>query len=325
METVVTARPSSGIFATYKEVEIPATHETVSTGWLPPMPDLRDYTEERQDIHDVAGRLRIANISDPSALPNKIDLRQWCSPIENQGHLGSCTAHAAVGVVEYFEKRAHQNYIDGSRLFVYKATRKLMGVVGDTGAWLRNTMGALCLCGVPPERYWPYTDNTQPGPSGEPTFDDDPSAFVYSVADNYETVQYFCHDPVGHDIVPDKLLLSIKRYLAAGVPSMFGFYGFPSANASNVRGAFPFPCDREQAIWGHAVVAVGYDDTLKIKNTRCNTETKGALLIRNSWGTNWGEDGYGWLPYAYVSKRIAMDFWSIIKMEWVNTGQFGLA
>jgi C1A family cysteine protease len=324
MENIIQERLNQGVLAVYEEPTIPETLETVSTGWLPPMPDFRDYTEENTDIQEMSTALKIPHTNNLSALPGDVDLRQWCSPIENQGHLGSCTANAAVGVVEYFENRAFNRYINGSRLFVYKATRKLMGVNGDTGAWLRTTMGALSLCGVAPEKYWAYTDNKQPGPEGRRTFDEDPPAFVYSVADNFEALRYFCHDPAGHDVVPDNVLTSVKRYLAAGIPSMFGFYGFPSANYTNVRGAFPFPCSGEQAIWGHAVVAVGYDDSKKIKNTKCNLETTGALLIRNSWGTSWGDNGYGWLPYAYVSKRIAMDFWSMLRMGWVNTGQFGL-
>ena len=324
METIVRESRPAGVFSTYSEAVIPQTSETVSTGWLPPMPDLRDYSVEHDEIRQLASTLNIPSINNLSALPNKVDLRQWCSPIENQGHLGSCTAHAGVGIVEYFENRAHGGHIDGSRLFVYKTTRKLMGLVGDTGAWLRTTMGALSLCGVPPEKYWPYTDQAQPGPEGGRTFDDDPPAFVYAIADNYEALRYFCHDPIGEDIAPDNVLNNVKRYLAAGVPSMFGFYGFPSANATNVPGAFPFPCAGERAVWGHAVVAVGYDDGMKIKNTQCNIETTGALMIRNSWGTSWGDGGYGWLPYAYVSKRIALDFWSMLSMGWVNTGQFGL-
>ena len=138
----------------YSKVILPETNETVGTGWLPPMPDMRDYTVETKEIKSIAKDLGIVKTL---SLPAKVDLRQWCSPIENQLNLGSCTAHAAIGIVEYFEIRAYGKHIDGSRLFVYKTTRNLMHVTGDTGAWLRNVMGALVLCGVPAEREWPYT------------------------------------------------------------------------------------------------------------------------------------------------------------------------
>ena len=116
----------------------------------------------------------------------------------------------------------------------------------------------------------------------------------------------------------------MKRFLAAFIPSMFGFYGFPSFNHSNVKGGIPFPCPGERAIWGHAIVTVGYDDNKVIKNTLCNKDTKGALLIRNSWGTGWGDKGYGWLPYEYVLRGFALDFWSLLRMGWVDTKKFGL-
>ncbi|OPY24497.1 MAG: Papain family cysteine protease [Methanobacterium sp. PtaU1.Bin242] len=307
------------MYKMYKKVVIPETEEIVGTGWLPPMPDLKDYnTVESPEITKMADEL---GITSDAPLPNKTDLRSWCSDIENQGNLGSCTAHAAVGVVEYLERRAFGKHIDGSRLFVYKFTRNLLGVTGDTGAWLRNTMGALVLGGIPPEKYWPYTDKLGAEPNG---FDREPPAWIHAVADNYEALNYFSHDPQGMNRPPTEVLNSVKTYLAAGIPSMFGFFGFPSFNSTNVKGGIPFPCPDEKAQWGHAIVAVGYDDNLKIKNIQCNKETTGALLIRNSWGTGWGDKGYGWLPYEYVINKLAIDFWSLLNMEMIKTEQFGL-
>jgi C1A family cysteine protease len=240
------------MYALYNEVELPETKETVGTGWLPPMPDLRDYSLEHQDVKEMAKKLGLAGKA--LSLPATVDLRKWCSPIENQGNLGSCTANAAVGVVEYFERRAYDKYINGSRLFVYKATRDLLQVTGDTGAWLRNTMGALVLCGVPDEKYWPYN---------VPDFDKEPPSFVYSVADNYEALKYFCHDPLGANVPPATVLSSVKQYLAAGIPSMFGFWGFPSFSNTNVKGGIPYPCAGEQAQWGHVQLSQSVMTTAK--------------------------------------------------------------
>ncbi len=306
------------MYGGYETVLLGDEKRPVGTGWLPPKPDLRDYNQKHPEVAPLKKELGLARTEKvlKAAMPPAVDLRPWCSPVEDQGNLGSCTANAAVGVVEYLERRAFGNHIDGSRLFVYKATRNLLGVTGDSGAWLRNTMGALRLCGVPPEKYWPYTD-------ADPEFDEEPTSFVYAVGDNYEAIRYFAHDPLGDSRATSEVLTSVKSFLAAGIPSMFGFWGFNSFDYA-APDEIPLPCPGEHARWGHAIVAVGYDEKKKITNTLCNKTTTGALLIRNSWGTAWGNGGYGWIPYDYVRFGLALDFWSLISMKWVETKQFGV-
>ncbi len=298
---------------------------SVGMGWLRDYPDYRDHNVH----HDVVSRklkalgqkdsvkamLTKAGAAGPvgaASLPATVDLRPWCSPIENQLNLGSCTAHAGVGLVEYFEQRAFGTYIDASRLFLYKATRDLLHWTGDTGAFLRSTMEALVLFGVPPEEYWQYI---------VANYDVEPSAFLYAFAQNYQAITYYRLDPSG---TPKPTLLNqIKTNLAAGLPSMFGFTVYSSYTQANTTGKIPYPTSGEKVVGGHAIDAVGYDDTMKIKNTAAGAvETTGALLIRNSWGTGWGDKGYGWLPYAYVLNGLAVDWWSLLKNEWIDTGQF---
>jgi C1A family cysteine protease len=298
-------------------------------GWVRDLPDFRDYTPEKADVDQ---KLRIRRQEEPvktmlaktgaeaplapAKLPASVmNLEQYFSAIEDQGSLGSCTANAGVALVEYFERRAFGRHIDASRLFLYKATRNLLHWTGDTGAYLRTTMQALVLFGVPPEEYCRY-DITN--------FDADPSAFCYAFAQNFQTISYYRYDPPGTP--PPMLLNRIRTNIAAGLPSMFGFTVYSSIDqAAGNGGAIPFPTPGEQVEGGHAVVAMGYDDNMPIRNTGPGgSTTTGALRIRNSWGTSWGDAGYGWLPYAYVLKGVAVDWWSILKNEWIDTGNFGL-
>ncbi|CCI19998.1 Similar to tr/Q3VKM6/Q3VKM6_9CHLB Peptidase C1A [Microcystis aeruginosa PCC 9807] len=293
-------------------------------GWLPDYPDIRDVTFQSERVPSklqALGQPSVkqmlakvgATTSAPATLPASVDLRPWCSPMEDQKTIGSCTAHAGVGLVEYFERRAFGKHIDASRLFLYKVTRNLLKWTGDTGAFLRSTMYALTLFGVPPEEYYPYNIAD---------LDKEPSAFCYAFAQSYQAISYYRLDPPG--TARDALLARIKTELSKGLPSMFGFTVYSSISQGNTTGKIPYPTRGERVEGGHAIDAVGYDDNLKIKNTNAGgIETTGALLIRNSWGTAWGSAGYGWLPYKYVLDGLATDWWSLIKSEWVDTGQFG--
>lgn len=283
---------------------------TYAMGWLPDYPDIRDYTEKKEEIKTI---LRAKRPLKPKRLPSSVDLREWCSPVEDQGQLGSCTAHAGVGIVEYYERKSFKRHLDASRLFLYKVTRNLMKIKGDTGAYLRTTMGAMVLFGVPPETHWPYNDD-------EDKFDKEPPAFCYAFAQNYQTLKYFRHDPPGAKA--EEILKKVKEYLASGHPAMFGFTVYNSIEQADTNGKIPFPSQKEKIEGGHAVAAVGYDDKIVIQNKYGKIKTTGALLIRNSWGKGWGEKGYGYLPYEYVLRGLADDFWSIVKKEWVDTEQF---
>jgi C1A family cysteine protease len=292
-------------------------------GWLPDHPDMRDHTPESQsvpppqgetqDVPALLDRIGAMKQAPPDALPAAVDLRADFPPIEDQGSLGSCTANAAAGVMEYFERAAFGNHLDASRLFIYKATRNLMRSQGDSGAFLRTTMQAMVTFGVPPESYLPYQVET---------FDEEPSAFCYAFASNYKAIQYYRLDPHGTSV--DDLLVRIKTNLHAKLPSMFGFTVFSSYRQADRTGEIPFPTAHDSRVGGHAIVACGYDDTKQIVHAGHGADpTVGAFLIRNSWGTGWGDGGYGWLPYEYVRRSLAIDWWSLIKSTWIDTGAFG--
>ena len=186
-----------------------------------------------------------------------------------------------------------------------------MGVTDDTGAYLRSTMGAMRLFGSPPESFHPYKIED---------FDKEPSAFLYSFAKEFQSVRYFRLDPLGTS--QEKVLKRIKSFLIRKMPSMFGFTVYSSISQASTNGEIPFPCSEDKMDGGHAIVVTGFDDDKEIVNHNCGHVTKGAIRIRNSWGTNWGDNGYGWLPYDYVLNGLARDWWSLIRSEWIATDVF---
>lgn len=303
-------------------------------GWTPDLPDFRDFTVDSPEIKSIfetasksttdADPLKFSRkpkSGSPVALPTVVDLRAWCSPIEDQGQIGSCTAQAGVGLLEYYERRFHGKFLNGSRLFLYKVTRNLLQWTGDTGAYLRTTMKAMAGFGVCPEQYLPYSD-VKTGGNGVPTdpFEREPSSFCYSFAGNYKSIKYYRLDPAATPKAT--VLANIKNYVAAGFPCMFGFTVYGSIWQIGTTGKIPYPAANESVQGGHAVVIVGYDDNIEIVNPINNQKKKGAFLIRNSWGTGWGVGGYGYLPYAYVLDGLATDFWSLVKADFFDTTAF---
>ncbi|MCK6478660.1 MAG: hypothetical protein L6R43_00505 [Planctomycetes bacterium] len=91
-------------------------------GWVPDYPDLRDYASGTPEIEGLLETLKFPGTAKEAkaakaGLPAAVDLRPWCAPVEDQGSLGSCTANAAVGVMEYSERRAYGRHLEASRLF----------------------------------------------------------------------------------------------------------------------------------------------------------------------------------------------------------------
>jgi len=266
----------------------------------------------------VNSRFLSSNSSDPKflTLPNVVDLSIWCSPVRDQENLNSCTAFAGIALIEYFARKRFGEYTQLSSLFLYKAARNLMQSFGDVGASVRETMKAMAVFGIPPEKYWSYEAEH---------FDEEPPSFCYSYAQNYQSLKYFRIDR--SDITNQVLLFQIKAVLASGFPCVFGFTVYSSIyKAENTNnGYIPYPSPRDDVIGGHAVAAVGYDDYREIKHSNgTDRATTGAFLIRNSWGTEWGMKGYGWLPYKYVLDGLTADWWSLLKAGWFDTGNFGL-
>jgi len=245
-------------------------------GWVPDIPDFRDTMYGA--VHPI-----------PATLPAHVDLRPNCSPVEDQGQLGSCTANALVGALEFLEvKDKVKRFVNLSRLFLYYNERVIEGSVGsDSGAMLRDGIKTLAKQGVCSETNWPYNiaNFTKKPPQG-----------CFQEALTYQILTYARLNTVDE----------MRATLADGFPFVFGFSVYESFESQQVAktGVVNLPEAGEKQLGGHAVLAVGYDDANK------------RFTVRNSWGTGWGMKGYFTIPYAYLQNRsLADDFWTVRKGE----------
>lgn len=229
----------------------------------------------------------------PKDLPQKVDLRGKFQTPYDQGALGSCTANALCAVIGYIDPT-----MLGSRLFLYYNERVIEGNIGeDTGAYLSDGIKSLETYGICPETMWPYDISK---------YTNQPPDDCYKEALDHQALQV-------RQLYND--LHMMRAALAEGHPFVVGILIYESFESEAVaqNGHVPMPnvgAAGEQMLGGHAVCCVGYDDSKK------------EWIMRNSWGTEWGDSGYFYLPYDYLlDSTLATDLWTIIKMEIDDDGE----
>jgi C1A family cysteine protease len=225
-------------------------------------------------------------IENLSSLPKIIDLRSKFGPVYDQGYIGSCTACALCGLLQYLNPK-----FLGSRLFVYYNERKLENnIPDDSGAPLENGMLCLQKYGVCKEIDWPYIPNKFAVKPPDKCYKDALKHLVLKVENISDT------------------LINLKSHLVLGFPFIVGIQIYKSFESTRVykTGIVPIPnINKEILLGGHAVVCVGYND---------NTQQ---WIMRNSWGSSWGINGYFYLPYAYLFiPNLAGDMWTITNIKY---------
>lgn len=247
-------------------------------GWLPDRPDSRDIP------YFATRRLSLA----PIELPESVDLRMDWPPVYNQGYLGSCTAQAIIAAYEVeLRKQELLKDVCLSTLFVYYNERVIEGTTQtDSGAYIRDGIKTIKEKGVCRNELWPYVIER---------FRDEPPPEAYEEALNHQAILYASVPPNPRDVC---------IALADGYPVIFGFTVYENFESEEMSrtGVLRLPRRGEVVVGGHAVLAVGYDQSTQ------------HFLIRNSWGTDWGLEGYFWMPFAYI-ERLARDFWCLKAVE----------
>ena len=244
----------------------------------------------RRDNPDQRDKTKYFSIVNHKSFNN--DLRNKCPPVYNQLNLGSCTANALAFAYQFDEKTED---FTPSRLFIYYNERKLENTIdSDSGASLRDGIKTINKIGVCNEDNWVYDPNN---------FSDKPPENCYKEAKLHRTVKY-------HKIKQE--LNQFKGCIKSGYPFVFGFSVYQSFESDEVasNGLMPIPAKDEKLLGGHAVAAVGFDDSKK------------CMIIRNSWGEEWGDNGYFYMPYKFIiNPAFCSDFWVIEKVEESNDNQ----
>jgi C1A family cysteine protease len=248
----------------------------------------------RPQLPDARDTLYAAKLTGP--LPSECDLRPSMPPVYDQGQLGSCTGNAIAGAMEYERGRQGLSDFIPSRLFVYYNERALEGTVSsDSGAVIRDGIKVVNSNGVCPETLWPYDIGM---------FAVKPPKHCFVAAATDKAVQYEAIQTLG----------DLKDAIASNLSVVFGFTVYQSFESQAVAhsGVLPMPKPGEATVGGHAVVAVGYSDG------------ENQVIVRNSWGASWGDHGYFYMPYQYMTgskassdsspingTHLANDFWAI--------------
>lgn len=235
---------------------------------------VRDRLDKRDYIYPVTAKLQ----------QEIVDLRNYCTPIEDQGNLGSCTGQAIAGAIEMLNKRNNKQN-DISRLFIYYFERLMINTVNyDSGAYIRDGIKSCYYNGVSLESLWPYDIKKFRSKPNTQALDDGKKRKVTL----YERVldHNGCLDAINN-----------------GYPVVIGFDVYSSFVSRQVSrtGIMPYPdTKKEQLLGGHAVLLVGYN------------KQQGRYIARNSWGTNWGDRGYFYMPFQVIQNTMmSNDFWII--------------
>ncbi len=240
------------------------------------------------DLPDHRDLLYTAPMMVMRTLPKNVDLRSNCPEVYTQGILGSCTANALAAAFQFEQKKQLIPNFIPSRLFIYYNERVLLNTINsDSGAFLRDGIKTINAQGVCPENDWPYLVDQ---------FSVKPPEVLYEKAATNQVLSYMRLNNTNINL--------LQSCLAQGFPFVFGFSVYESFKSIDKNGIMPMPTFSEQRLGGHAVMAVGYNDE------------KQYFIVRNSWGINWGDNGYFYMPYTYITDRNrSIDFWTIRLVE----------